>query len=598
MEYNFTPLPKPETTKSDDKDSDKSSSSTKKSSIGKLAITPKSQEKPSSEAKDSGFSLFKKPEKAPGKTEAEAPPQPEKAETAAARLPELPDDLPPERLGELDETESQLVRQEAVEERRSAEQQLAAPETTVAELAGEQAVEALRDKIALENKAPEAAAAETLAEVPAIVGQLMAEASEPAAAEPVRAGAETIIDTSSPNEGELSLAAPPIETATDDDPAAATSTAAPQAAAGNAGGAGAVPPRGPGGGPGGGFMPPFGPAGPGNFNLNPTAAAPNLPPVDPNMISIDAANYYIRQGEARGLLVGGVLGYFIGRRRGRIKTEKRLLPVQKKLEKQVQGLKAEVADREVAVRQAAIREARAQDSRTAERIIVRPPRPEPRPGNPELRRPAALAAEALHLKKMPPERIGHVLIAGPAERPAPRIRQPEVSKAGPAARAPGELDPDQQVEVMSRNELLTLSERVAIDGATLRQVYETHLVGERGLRRLMTEYLRGGDIKRQLRRELVEREIDFERDPILRDRARASLTHGGHGALESLLIKAGAVATEAEVAEQQSAEKVRAKQEAAAAAKQKRRRRAADISLIGTIVVLGLLVVLLLLTRS
>ena len=56
-----------------------------------------------------------------------------------------------------------------------------------------------------------------------------------------------------------------------------------------------------------------------------------------------------------------------------------------------------------------------------------------------------------------------------------------------------------------------------IDGSSLRQIYETRLVGERGLRRLVAEHLRGGDLKRAFRREITEREIDFERDPAMRD---------------------------------------------------------------------------------
>ena len=61
---------------------------------------------------------------------------------------------------------------------------------------------------------------------------------------------------------------------------------------------------------------------------------------------IDAAR---RHGETSGLVVGGILGYLIGRRRGRIKTERRLLPIQNNLENQVKDLHetVDVKEREI-----------------------------------------------------------------------------------------------------------------------------------------------------------------------------------------------------------------------------------------------------------
>lgn len=50
------------------------------------------------------------------------------------------------------------------------------------------------------------------------------------------------------------------------------------------------------------------------------------------------------------LLVGGIVGYLIGRRRGRIKTEKRMLPVQKSLEKQVRDLNDKITHSEQKIR--------------------------------------------------------------------------------------------------------------------------------------------------------------------------------------------------------------------------------------------------------
>jgi len=224
-------------------------------------------------------------------------------------------------------------------------------------------------------------------------------------------------------------------------------------------------------------------------------------------------------------LVGGIVGYLIGRRRGRINTEKRLLPVQNKLEKEVQSLQANLLDKEIVIRRATAEKRRAVLSPASERLITIAA---------EQRRSRAVESNPA-IFQLPPERIGHVLmtVEGGRTLPGAKVELPASAQ---------KLSIEKQVGTMSRAELLAVSEKIAVEGTTLRQIYETHLVGERGLRRLVMEHLSGGDVPRALRRELVEREIDFERDPILRDRARASLAGAGKSALNSLVQQAGAIA--------------------------------------------------------
>jgi hypothetical protein len=139
------------------------------------------------------------------------------------------------------------------------------------------------------------------------------------------------------------------------------------------------------------------------------------------------------------------------------------------------------------------------------------------------------------------ETIGHVLVS--AESEAKRGRT-----------ATERILANKRAEAMGRDELLHLSETIIVDGTSLRDVYETHLISEKGLRRLIAEHLAGGNVARMLRRELIEREIDFERDPQLRDRARQSVTGAGSGkqALHSLLASAGAQPIQDQIAVQKS----------------------------------------------
>ena len=76
---------------------------------------------------------------------------------------------------------------------------------------------------------------------------------------------------------------------------------------------------------------------------------------------------------------------------------------------------------------------------------------------------------------------------------------------------------EKPVALLSKNELVKVAENIKIDGTTLKKIFESHLISENGLRRVISTFLRGGNIKRALNREILQRQIDFEKDPILRD---------------------------------------------------------------------------------
>ncbi|PIZ61885.1 hypothetical protein COY17_03445 [Candidatus Saccharibacteria bacterium CG_4_10_14_0_2_um_filter_52_9] len=305
-------------------------------------------------------------------------------------------------------------------------------------------------------------------------------------------------------------------------------------------------------------------------------------------------------------LFGGIIGYLIGRRRGRIKTEKRLLPVQKKLEKQVNDLQWELQKKELRIRRVATEKVRQNrpaviEALSAKTTIERSAVSQKAPETPlaesvvieERRR--APEAHQLHGAPAAREHIGQVIVAEAipaakrAEKLEPKIAKPEKQAA--------ELPTGKHIETLSRADLLSISEKIIVDGSSLRQIYETHLIGERGLRRLVGEHLRGGDLKRALRQEVIEREIDFERDPAMRDIKASGAVDapGGTAKLNELIEKASSSVSGSKEA---AFFRARASYEATQQLQQQKHRRMMDVSLIGIILILVALVALLIIRHG
>lgn len=213
------------------------------------------------------------------------------------------------------------------------------------------------------------------------------------------------------------------------------------------------------------------------------------------------------------------------------------------------------------------------------------------------RRRAGLEASHLHGAVPVPEHIGSVLISA-----AETGSEKKVANSGAEKQAKEAVETERSIETLDRAELLELSEKIKINSSTLRQIYETNLIGEHGLRRLVAEYIHAGDLRAALRHEIVEHEIDFERDPQMRDVSPAqspgddSTDDRGKAALDELLKRVTADTDEngedTRLKKQKSeSAKAQIVQESEAASGQQLRRRIMNISLIGLIVILVALVV-------
>ena len=289
------------------------------------------------------------------------------------------------------------------------------------------------------------------------------------------------------------------------------------------------------------------------------------------------------------ILVGALVGYLIGRRRGRIKTEKRMSIVQKKLEKQVTHLEQDITHKEQLLVAAKVRNQERVNVAPIEPAISVETAPAKKAPTEQRMQPGRIETRLGMQKPERTERLAHMIIA--AEAPTIAKKLPErIIK-------PEQTAKPEQVRTMNREQLLAISDKIIVEGASLRKVYESHLIGERQLRHLVGEHLQGKDIHKALRREMVEREIDFERDPILRDRIHTELAKDGDaGGLGSLLASAGVTGVVSDSQLQRHIQK-EAQQQRQAEQKRHKQQTTANVALATVVVLLSVAIVVLTFNR-
>ncbi len=236
-----------------------------------------------------------------------------------------------------------------------------------------------------------------------------------------------------------------------------------------------------------------------NYNV-PVGASPNgslpSPPNTPEqhvIIKHNAAAPYL------------LLGYLIGRRRGRIKTEEKLLPIQHKLEKEVTDLHKKIAGSEEKIRSLA-REKAAVKPAIAEKIAERLERKHKR---------MAEASEIPAAEKLPkPEDLGKLAIKPERSEPVPMLAELEKPKRPEPLKAP---ERPKTPEHMTVAELLIIAEHIPAEYGSVKKLYETHIIDEEGLRQVAKAYLRGERYEKVIRENRKMPETDFtdspEKDP-------------------------------------------------------------------------------------
>ncbi len=112
------------------------------------------------------------------------------------------------------------------------------------------------------------------------------------------------------------------------------------------------------------------------------------------------------------------------------------------------------------------------------------------------------------LKLVKPERVGQ--IGKMAMERTPRAERIE-PKAGFERRVVNE-----DVATMSRRDLLEISAKIIVNGASLKSMFENNLFSEKSLRKMVGEYLKGKDVVPLLKKELVSKETGFE-DGLLKE---------------------------------------------------------------------------------
>lgn len=105
----------------------------------------------------------------------------------------------------------------------------------------------------------------------------------------------------------------------------------------------------------------------------------------------------------------------------------------------------------------------------------------------------------------------------PRHETSPVQASHEQPSVAPTAHEHGrDVSPRPPERTMRRAELLALAKAIRVDGISVHDMYTARRIDEDGLHRVVSEYLRGGDVKQAIAQEVRRQQIKFERDPHLR----------------------------------------------------------------------------------
>lgn len=178
------------------------------------------------------------------------------------------------------------------------------------------------------------------------------------------------------------------------------------------------------------------------------------------------------------VVASGLSAYLLERRRMRDGSKDMRRPIQNKQEKQIAKVQGDLSAKEVIVRKSA------SDKSPVERIGER-----------------IRAEETYSNPKADSSKIS-------VELPSTSVTRSEQFQ--PHVNSIKQFSAEKQSLRMSRVELTKVSEKIVIEGVSLQKIYDSHLINDRAQRRIVTVYLRGGNIQKALRRELDVRSVAFE----------------------------------------------------------------------------------------
>lgn len=163
------------------------------------------------------------------------------------------------------------------------------------------------------------------------------------------------------------------------------------------------------------------------------------------------------------------------------------------------------------------------------RPVIVPSRVETTPAG--VRRPERLvgaAVSVIALERLRPD-LRPKAVPRPAALAAERLMVREVAKPAvlPAAERPVPSSPEAPADIrMNDRELLQTAKSIRIEGVSLKDIFEARRIDKEGLRQVVAVFLRGGNYREQLRREITAKEMSFERDPLFRHNRRSAEDNG------------------------------------------------------------------------